>query len=65
MTPGELRHIRKEHDLTQRQMGELLGYTANYISRLERGEVPITQRLEKLLRNVIFQRRAKKVSRMD
>jgi len=65
MTPGELRQIRKDHDLTQHQMGELLGYTANYISRLERGDVPITQRLEKLVRNVILQRRAKKVSKMD
>lgn len=64
MTPVELRQIRKDHDLTQRQMGELLGYTANYISRLERGDVSITSRLEKLVRNVILQRRAKKVRRM-
>lgn len=65
MTPLELRQIRKDHDLTQRQIGELLGYTANYISRLECGKEIITPRFEKLVRNVILQRRAKKVSRMD
>jgi transcriptional regulator with XRE-family HTH domain len=62
MTPAELRQIRKDHDLTQRQMGELLGYTANYISRLECDQETITPRFEKLVRNVILQRRAKKVS---
>ncbi len=50
MTHKELRQIRDEHDLTQRELGELLGYNANYIARLERGEAPITKRLEKMLR---------------
>lgn len=63
MTPGELRQIRKDRELTQRQLGELLGYTANYISRLERGDEEITERFEKLLRHIIFPRKAKKYAK--
>jgi transcriptional regulator with XRE-family HTH domain len=62
MTKEELKELREAHGLTQRAMGEMLGYHANYVSRLERGDVPITARLEKLLRSVLGQRKTKKSS---
>lgn len=62
MTPIELRELREAHDLTQKAIGELLGYTANYISRLERGDEAITQRFEKLARSVLKNRKPKKSS---
>jgi len=43
-------------------MGELLGYTANYISRLERGDESINNRFEKLLRSVLRPKKPKKSS---
>jgi transcriptional regulator with XRE-family HTH domain len=60
MTARELRQIREAHGLTQRAMGELLGYTPNYISRLERGDEAITQRFEKLVRSIVMQKKIKK-----
>ena len=60
MNHTELRQIRKDRELTQRQMGELLGYTANYISRLERDDEEITERFERLVRLLIFPLKAKK-----
>lgn len=63
MTPTELRQIRKDRELTQRQLGDLLGYTANYISRLERGDEEITERFERLLRHIVFPLKAKKYTK--
>lgn len=60
MTGEDLRTLRTAHTLTQRQMGLLLGYTANYVARLERGDAPITARFATLVRHVLGQRRAKK-----
>lgn len=62
MTGEELKTIRTEHDLTQRALGELLGYNANYIMRLERGHADITARFERLVRNMLGQKRKKKSS---
>lgn len=66
MTPAELKKLRKEHGLTQRALGELLGYSANFIARLEseegRWKAPITQRFEKLVRSMLGTRKVKKVS---
>lgn len=62
MTPAELRQIRKDRELTQRQMGELLGYTANYISRLERDDEHITGRFETLVMHIIFPLKSKKAT---
>lgn len=64
MNAEELRNLRNEHGLTQRAMGELLGYTANYISRLERGDEEITQRFEKLVRSVLRTKKMKKSPHM-
>lgn len=63
MTPTELRQLRKDRELTQKQMGELLGYTPNYISRLERGDEDITERFERLVQHLVFPLKAKKSSR--
>lgn len=62
MTKEELKELRESHGLTQRAMGELLGYTANYISRLERGDESINNRFEKLLRSVLRPKKPKKSS---
>ena len=62
MNGEELKALRDAHGLTQRTMGELLGYGANYIYRLENDKVPITPRFEKLLRAVIGQRKVKQSS---
>jgi len=53
MTAVQLKEIRERHQLTQRGMGQLLGYTPNYISRLERGDEPISQRLERLVKALL------------
>ena len=66
MTGLELRTIRKSHGLTQRAMAALLGYTPNYIARLERGDIErgevlkISQRLEKLLLFALPKKSSKK-----
>jgi len=62
MTKEELYAIRKAHGLTQRAIGELLGYHVNYISRLERGDETITARFEKLVRSILGQKKFKKSS---
>jgi len=62
VTKEELKELRESHGLTQRAMGELLGYTANYISRLERGDESINNRFEKLLRSVLRPKKPKKSS---
>jgi DNA-binding XRE family transcriptional regulator len=64
MTPAELKELRIAHGLSQRMMGELLGYHGNTIARIERGDkdTPITKRFEKLVRSIFSQRKVKKVS---
>jgi transcriptional regulator with XRE-family HTH domain len=62
MTKEELRNLRAQHGLTQHAMGALLGYTANYISRLERGDETITQRFEKLIHSLLRDKKIKKSS---
>ena len=53
MTGRELQELRSKYDLTQKALGALLGYHANYISRLEREDEVITPRFEKFLRSVL------------
>ena len=56
MTSQELFDLRKAHGLTQKALGAILGYSANYIARLERGDMEngkaltITPRCEKMIR---------------
>ena len=57
MTKENLRDLREAHQLTQRALGELLGYTANYISRLERGDEEISPKFEKLVRSMLGRRK--------
>jgi transcriptional regulator with XRE-family HTH domain len=61
MTGPELRALRDAHDLTQYELGELLGYHWKHISRLERGAegVQVTERCAKLL-NLLFQEKSEK-----
>lgn len=62
MDGQELKALREAHNLTQVAIGELLGYTGNYISRLEREDERITKRFEKLVRLLTKQRPSKKYS---
>lgn len=41
MTPAELRAWRLEHDLTQRELALIAGYSISTIERWESGKVPI------------------------
>jgi transcriptional regulator with XRE-family HTH domain len=65
MTREEFKALREAHGLTQRAMGELLGYTANYISRLERGNEPITPRCEKFIRTILRPKKMEKAFQGD
>ncbi len=53
MTPQELVQRRQRARLTQKALGALLGYHANYIARLERGEEPITPRFLRLFQALV------------
>jgi transcriptional regulator with XRE-family HTH domain len=57
MTKETLRALREEHALTQRAMGALLGYHANYIYRLESGKAPLTRRVGRLVEALLVQRK--------
>jgi transcriptional regulator with XRE-family HTH domain len=65
MTSEDFKTLRETHGLTQRAMGELLGYTANYVSRLERGEEPITARCEKFIRAILRPKKMDKSLQKD
>ena len=67
MTGEELRKLREEHGLTQKALGELLGYTGNYIYRLEKGggskeDLGMTKRFEKLVRAILGRKKMPKHS---
>ena len=40
-----IRVIREGNELTLREMGEMVGYSATYLSDVERGKLPLTPRL--------------------
>lgn len=46
MTGPELRALRQALCLTQLELGDALGIHSNTVARLERGELPITRRME-------------------
>lgn len=54
MNGAQLRAIREAHGLTQEQLGELLSYTANHLAMVEREEVDVAPRLEKLVRALLL-----------
>jgi len=48
--PGHLRKIRRQKDITQEQLAEAIGVTAEFISNMERGKsAPSFETLEKLV----------------
>jgi len=57
VTKENLRALREAHQLTQRALAELLGYTPNYISRLERGDEAISPKFERLVRSMLGTRK--------
>ena len=64
MTGTELRVLRVSHGLTQRALGELLGYGARHIGRMEREAegVSVTDRCAKLLKSLLPEKKVKKVA---
>jgi transcriptional regulator with XRE-family HTH domain len=60
MTKEELRALRLKYGLTQRGMGEMLGYATHYILKLENGHAKITQRFEKLVRSMFRDKKERK-----
>lgn len=62
MRGDELKKLREDHGLTQKAMAALLGYQANYLSRLERGDESITPRFEKLARAMLGKKKTQKSS---
>ena len=48
-----LRKIRKKLNMTQKEFGELFGYTESYYSNLERGVYPLTNRTKQLISNTL------------
>ena len=49
MTPEEIKSLRKELGLTQKELGDLIGANAESVARWERGErKPLSVFLEKL-----------------
>lgn len=46
MTGNQLRDLRNYLDLTQHQLAEMLGISDSYLSQLEHGHRPISQRVK-------------------
>ena len=57
MAKETFRALREDHALTQRAMGALLGYHANYIYRLETGKTPLTRRVARLVEALLVPRK--------
>lgn len=62
MTREALRELRDKHHLTQRELGLMLGYSENYIMRLERGHEKITPRFERLVSSMFSYGKTRKYS---
>jgi transcriptional regulator with XRE-family HTH domain len=65
MTGDQLRTLREAHKLTQKALGAILGYGANYIARLERGvengkPLLMTPRCAKMIQALFSTKRVKK-----
>lgn len=52
----DLRKIRVDMDLTQEQFAEQIGYSRDYIQRLEANTVPMSHRLVKILEKIGFKK---------
>ena len=52
MNGKELRTIRRRLKLTQVELAELIGFTANTVARWERGEMTMRKRAERLIQNI-------------
>jgi transcriptional regulator with XRE-family HTH domain len=60
MTGAELREQRKSLNLTQEELGEILGITSNTIARWERDEMAVPPFLHLALKQIKPKRPAKK-----
>jgi predicted transcriptional regulator len=59
MRPQELKKIRKQLGLTQKQLAERVGIAPNSIARQERGELGIRESQARLLRMIAQQKDSK------
>jgi predicted transcriptional regulator len=55
ITPKRLRHFRKRLEMTQTELGTLLGLTQRQIARLEAGDTPISRLHELALMQIATQ----------
>ena len=53
LTASELRRRRRQLNVTQQGLAVFAGLASNYLSRLERGECPITSKSSRLLRDAL------------
>lgn len=51
MTGKQLRELRESWNLSQAELGKVLGYTEHQIANLERGRANMTEHFEKQLLN--------------
>lgn len=51
-TPAKVREVRAKRRLTQAELGDLLGFSENYIYQIEAGKKPLTSKLIKALNGV-------------
>ena len=65
MTPADLKAIRERYNLNRTEFARLLGDSANYLMRIERGEEPISQRFEKIVRFTFPEKKNTKPSKSD
>ncbi|MFQ5849223.1 MAG: helix-turn-helix domain-containing protein [Candidatus Binatia bacterium] len=57
MNGKELKRIRKQLGMTQAQLAEALGVSANSVARQERGEIGIREPVAKLVKILAQQKR--------
>jgi putative transcriptional regulator len=60
MRGDELRNIREQLHLTQKQFADAIGVSSNTVARWERGEVPIRESMARLVQLVRKHNKRKK-----
>lgn len=72
MLPLEhLKRLRRSEDITQQQLGDVLGCTKNYISQLENNKLPLSENFYErwikaihLLSSMSFEKRAEYIKKL-
>ena len=61
MTKTQLRDLRKEFGLRQRDMAAELGYSEDHLRHLEKGQAKITKRFEKQIDMWLMKKKLEKM----